>query len=536
MRKSIRLVLMSFLAGSLVVGAAFAGVLLSPLDKALSPQKKDVSTAGVLSLASLGSGENLGADELLVGVAKVNIYPNPPEGAHWERNKAACLPLSSGGANPQGILDHAADPTLPWVENPNCIYMGGYGIGPTNPAIEFDDPSRPAVDGSGPYDGGYGLWVRSIAFQRDGKALVLTLVDATYYFGEYNAMCEQPCGGFDLQAQMSAETGHLPESFIFASTHSHTAPDLIGGWGGVPKWYMTQVTNAMKEAARQALATAVPGVIIAEETPARPFNRERRDTYYSAEDHTVSWIRALDRNGSTVGTVAAYGAHPTSFSVGRGTAHPDWHGPVSKRFEERFGGVGIIFPSGLGNMSARLGGTTNYAPARALADLLPESGTLVTNPVIRAKQVFWNQPVTNSGLAALGGARFFDRKIGDGPATISAGKSSNKPCMSGSPISAKTAITAAKIGNVWIAGTPGEIFSNISNTIKERAAPSPALVFGMSNDGLGYIMQSFETDHAARQVLGFVGADFFEYEDAYSIDACFGDMVLTTILSTMGSL
>jgi hypothetical protein len=67
------------------------------------------------------------------------------------------------------------------------------------------------------------------------------------------------------------------------------------------------------------------------------------------------------------------------------------------------------------------------------------------------------------------------------------------------------------------------------------------------NDGLGYVMQSFETDHAGRQVLGFVGdADvpppvgvgvgIAEYEDAYSIDACFGDMALETTLSLLGGL
>jgi hypothetical protein len=56
------------------------------------------------------------------------------------------------------------------------------------------------------------------------------------------------------------------------------------------------------------------------------------------------------------------------------------------------------------------------------------------------------------------------------------------------------------------------------------------------NDGLGYIMQSFETDHAARQVLGFAGGGVFEYEDAYSIDACFGDMVLETTIGQLAGL
>jgi len=55
------------------------------------------------------------------------------------------------------------------------------------------------------------------------------------------------------------------------------------------------------------------------------------------------------------------------------------------------------------------------------------------------------------------------------------------------------------------------------------------------NDGLGYIMQSFETDHVGRQAVGFVG-QVAEYEDAYSMDACFGDKVLETTIGLVGAV
>ena len=40
----------------------------------------------------------------------------------------------------------------------------------------------------------------------------------------------------------------------------------------------------------------------------------------------------------------------------------------------------------------------------------------------------------------------------------------------------------------------------------------------------------------ARQGTGFVGANTFEYEDAYSLDQCFGDMVLETTIQVLGKL
>ena len=45
-----------------------------------------------------------------------------------------------------------------------------------------------------------------------------------------------------------------------------------------------------------------------------------------------------------------------------------------------------------------------------------------------------------------------------------------------------------------------------------------------------------ETDHVARQAVGFVNGPLSEYEDAYSIDACFGDHALEQTLAAMGQL
>jgi hypothetical protein len=66
------------------------------------------------------------------------------------------------------------------------------------------------------------------------------------------------------------------------------------------------------------------------------------------------------------------------------------------------------------------------------------------------------------------------------------------------------------------------------------------------NDGLGYIMQSFETDYLGRQGTGFVGSaggdagtpefGIAEYEDAYSIDHCFGDATLQYTIELINQL
>jgi hypothetical protein len=77
--------------------------------------------------------------------------------------------------------------------------------------------------------------------------------------------------------------------------------------------------------------------------------------------------------------------------------------------------------------------------------------------------------------------------------------------------------------------------TSFTNTVKERS-PWVALPISLANDGLGYIMQSQEYDVAAGEGPGFVGGGVFEYEDAYSIDGCFGDKVLLELMNAMNGL
>ena len=235
-----------------------------------------------------------------------------------------------------------------------------------------------------------------------------------------------------------------------------------------------------------------------------------------------------------IATVGSYAGHPAS-GVSGGRAHPDWVGGFDKNVEQEFGGVGLMFESGLGNMSER--SDTENGLARLLPDLL--GGDILENPngpiEVWTQQTFWNQPVTNTVLAGGGISGVFDRPMNQTPAAVRAGKNPAEQCVSASPISVRTAASAAKIGSLWVTGGPGELFSNLTNTIKEKNPEGVTMPLALVNDALGYIMQSFETDHTGRQGGGFAGSPVgIEYEDAYSIDHCFGDMVLEVTLKMLG--
>jgi hypothetical protein len=556
----------AFLVGSVMVGSAWAGAALVPVPGGDSGEPTGTATPAAESGAQTAPSESsttapaaaetpisvpdpasLPEGHVLAGAAKTSILPRPDDyGGTWERSHAKCATLTPDGfqavmEDPIAAGDHLASTGSPWPENPNCIYMGGFGLGPMNPVTSWDED--------------VGLWVRAVALRdREGHDLVLVILDGEGYFWDYASKCDD-CGIKQLTEQLAgdAELGLEAKDVVVAATHGHSAPDFIGGWGFVPDWYMEQVADTIKGTVRDAIAAMRPAVLEYGEHEARAFNRERRHTYRSAEEQQLAWLRAYVPAGKktpaqTVATIGAYAAHPTTFGTNGGEAHPDWPGLFEASLEQRFGGVGLHFMTGLGNMSAA-GLQHVHDPARTtgaddLAGLIAATGAgdRIEQPDIRTARTTWTQPVTNAPLTALGVPGFFDRQFAQGPAAVQTGKDPSKfQCSSSSPVSAEVPVSAARIGDeVAVTAAPGEIFSNLSNTLKEQSGAGVTLPLGQANDALGYMPQSFEMSPVGQQGLGFVGElqgyAFVNYEDAYGIDRCFGDMALETSIGLLNEL
>jgi hypothetical protein len=562
-----RKALAGFVGGALMVSGAWAGAALVPVGgddvverarettkaatpKSTPPSPPPESREAASRKISVPDHRTLPAGQVLAGAAKTSIEPRPADyGGTWEKDEGKCATLSESAFealvdDPVGFGDHIASTGSPWPENPDCIYMGGFGIGPMNPVSSWNHD--------------LGLWVRAVALRdRGGDDLVLAVVDGEGWFWDYAKKCED-CGIKQISEALAAdpELGLKAEDVVIAATHAHSSPDFIGGWGFVPDWYMRQVTDTIKSTVRAAIGSMRPAVLEYGERTARRFNHERRGTYRSAEEQQLAWFRAYAPTGNaarprrrragppskptagkTIATVGAYAAHPTTFGTNDGEAHPDWVGIFEKSLERRFGGVGLHFMTGLGNMSAA--GLDHSADD--LAGLIAGigEGNRVGNPDIRTKRTTWTQPVTNVPLTALGAPGFFDRQFVETPSSVQTGKDGGVHCASSGPTSAEVAAGAARIGDeLALTVSPGEIFSNLSNTLKEQSGAPVTFPLGQANDALGYMPQSFELNPVGQQGLGFAvdGFVFVNYEDSYAIDRCFGDMALETGIRLLGDL
>lgn len=397
-------------------------------------------------------------------------------------------------------------------------------------------------------DDDLGLAARAVSFaSAGGDTLVVVTVDTVGWPYERVHTCVE-CGALAIGERLGEELGIDPSGIWIHATHSHTSPDTMGVWGGVPAWYLQQMTAGIEDAVRAAVAGAQPAVLERAEVIAREHNRERRSTYASSEEAHLGVLRALavsddgrfliDDDGvpQVVGTLGTYAAHPTTRDAGSGVAHPDWTAVFERAVDQRDGGRTVHVQTGLGNLSAR-GGTEMGA---ALAGQVPRPGhgTLVRDATVSVTTAEVTHPVSNLPLSVLGVPGFIDREFRLRPATARAG-TDEAPCLSAGPASVVTPVSAARIGDeVALTAGPGELFSNLTNTLKERSGAALTLPLSQVNDALGYVVQSFELDRLSTQGLGFIadGFVFVDYEDSYAIDACFGDVVLERSLDLLTEL
>ena len=90
-------------------------------------------------------------------------------------------------------------------------------------------------------------------------------------------------------------------------------------------------------------------------------------------------------------------------------------------------------------------------------------------------------------------------------------------------------------GGLVVTGGPGELFANLTNTVKERSGGAVTMPLAQVNDGLGYIMQEVEYGIEGGQGAGFFAGGVVNYEDSYALDRCFGDRTLDGILELLGN-
>src|SRR3954471_20169119 len=135
--------------------------------------------------------------------------------------------------------------------------LGGFGLGdgtiPHNPAFSRGGVGEAKAERIG---------ARAIVFDDGKQTIAIADIETQGMFAAYE---DGPYGLSDIAAQVAKDVPGLPASHVLvAADHTHSGPDTIGAWGGVPDAYLKRIHDqavAAIEAADEARnpANVVPG-------------------------------------------------------------------------------------------------------------------------------------------------------------------------------------------------------------------------------------------------------------------------------------
>ena len=166
------------------------------------------------------------------------------------------------------------------------VYLGGYGIGGGSPVFA----GRPATGVLGE-----GLSVRAFAVSDGDRSFAIADIEAQ---GWFVALKNGPYGLLDMRKEVERRTGGaLPaENVVIQSDHSHSGPDPLGVWGGVPDEYLRYVADRTVDAIVEAYASMAPATLYYGTAPGRDLlsNQFDYDEANKAVDSDVRVLQARD--------------------------------------------------------------------------------------------------------------------------------------------------------------------------------------------------------------------------------------------------
>jgi hypothetical protein len=369
------------------------------------------------------------------------------------------------------------------------VYLGGYGIGGGSPVFE----GRPATGILGD-----GISVRAFAVSDGHTPFAIADIETQ---GWFVAVKNGPYGLLDMRKQVEQRTGGaLPaENVMIQSDHSHSGPDPMGVWGGVPDEYMRYMADRTVDAIVAAYSSMHPARLYYGTAPGGDLLSNQFD-YDDANKVMDSDVRVLQArgNGPPI-TLLNFSAHATVLGSSNTKVSGDWVQAANPLLQDRFGGTAVTVVGTLGRTqpadrscsdptavtqdAQNLCKLHDYASrvvdraAQAVANAKPLTG----DPVVAAKSFLIEDPTSNAlllGLVYVGG------ELG-----IPINRAITPPWLAGDVLGTVTA--SARIGDVLLSAGPGEMYPQIPLKVAGTIPARGYMTAGLGGDQLGYLIAPF---------------------------------------------
>jgi hypothetical protein len=332
------------------------------------------------------------------------------------------------------------------------------------------------------------LTVRALALENGDSKVVIVAAD---FLGIPSVLCDR------VRALVN---GVPAANILIGSTHTHSAPDMYAftdkdGKTGADLKYIDLVCRKMAEAIEEALARLEPAVLKSGVDEARgkiAYNYYAPDLY----DRRMSVLQFISarNDGRPIATLVNYASHPEIIGPSQGILSPDFCGPLYDRIAEKGGGTALFVNGAQGGMvTADCRDLEHPGKGIQTWDECTRIGHLMADEALRIAAAV---PVQrNPGLACF--ATNINLPI-ESPLM--------KTILAASPLGLKTTpdgaapaqVNVVNLGTAQILTIPGEALPNVGFYLKRKMRGGQNLLFGLTNDALGYMLSKYDFDSFKR--------------------------------------
>jgi hypothetical protein len=352
--------------------------------------------------------------------------------------------------------------------------------------------------------GGYGMYVGSRKNCRWSDGVHDPLYATALYFGKGSShfvLIEMDLVGFiftdvnDVQDGVAERIGISRDHVIVASSHTHHSPDTYGLWGtiippysGRNEQYMDFVKEQATQAAYDAYNARKPARLqyaVGEESELH-FNVYEKDDEKAYIDHTLTVVKAVDRQGKTIATITNWGCHPTTEHGQNLKISSDWVGPFRDRLSEKSEGIHMFVNGSIGAaIQPSVPWRDEHLKSEAQGFVWAEAlGTRLADKVLglleKTQPLSVDRIVVKSSPVSIRMKNF----------AIWLAKSSGQ---TGLPVPAygqmyHTDLVAVQMGDLRYGTMPGEMSPQLGMEIRNELGGKAQILVGLGMDSLGYII------------------------------------------------
>jgi hypothetical protein len=316
------------------------------------------------------------------------------------------------------------------------------------------------------------LTVRALALQSETTTLALVALDLIGFFRR------------DVYDVIRAvQTTHPRAQVLIASTHTHHGPDTLGLWGpnagirGVDEAWLSATKATIAATIQTALVGLEPVTAAWAEAEVPRWVKNARNP--EIVDATLTALQVTRDDGRVLATLVNYPCHPEVLWEHNPHITADYVHALREETLRQTGAPALFFAGALGGMLTPDVVDHSFAEAEAMGVALAEAGLAAlaqTGSVRDLTLAVASATITPTLTNPLYRLAFWRKLLPD--TRDRRGR-------------IETEVHLIKIGGLWLATVPGELFPKLGLRLKARlrAAGAEATgVIGLANDELGYIL------------------------------------------------